>query len=161
MKRADLVVSGILALFSIYLMVKSTELPIGWIPGEGPGGGAFPFWLAVGMLITSVLIFAQNLRGKSEEGRSSKGFMDQDARHLFGTVLVSLSIMIGLIHIIGVYFSVPLFLLFYMRYLGGHSWLLTLTVSISTPILTFLLFEKVLLILLPKGYTDPLFYIFY
>ena len=161
MKRADLVVSGILALFSVYLMVKSAELPIGWIPEEGPGGGAFPFWLAVGMLICSVLIFVQNLRGKSEEGQSVEVFMDRDSRHLFLTVLVSLAIMIGGIQIVGVYVSVPLFLVFYMRYLGGHSWFLTLSVSIATPILTFILFDKILLILLPKGITDPLFYIFY
>jgi len=28
-------------------------------------------------------------------------------------------------------------------------------------VITFLFFEKLLLILLPKGFTEPLFYIFY
>jgi putative tricarboxylic transport membrane protein len=27
-------------------MWKSTELPIGFISGRGPGGGAWPFWLS-------------------------------------------------------------------------------------------------------------------
>lgn len=161
MKRADLITAGVMALFSVYLMVKSAELPIGWIPTEGPGGGAFPFWLSLGMLICSILIFVQNLRGKSVEGRSAAVFMDRDSWHLFLTVLISLTIMIALVQFVGVYVAVPLFLLFYMRYLGGHSWFLCLTISIVTPVLTFILFEKILLILLPKGITDPLFYIFY
>ena len=51
MRVAELVMAAVMALFSLYLMWKSTELPIGWLPGRGPGGGAFPFWLSAGMLI--------------------------------------------------------------------------------------------------------------
>ena len=43
MRRAELVMALALGVLSAYLMVKSAELPIGWIPREGPGGGAFPF----------------------------------------------------------------------------------------------------------------------
>ncbi len=161
MRLADLVVAGVLALFSIYLMVKSAELPIGWLPGEGPGGGAFPFWLALVMLICSVLIFARTLLRLSPEGKSTALFMGKEATRLFLIVLVSLSIMIGLIEIVGVYVSVPLFMIFYLRYLGSHSWWLTVFVAVTTPVVTFILFEKILLILLPKGITDPLFYIFF
>ena len=161
MKVADLIVAGVLALFSIYLMIKSTELPIGWIAGSGPGGGAFPFWLSLGMLICCILIIIRNLLRLSPEGRSTEIFMDQDIRHLFWVVFISLTIFIGLIHIIGVYFSVPLFMMFYMRYLGKHSWRMVVIVSLTVPVVTFLFFEKMLIILLPKGFTEPLFYIFY
>jgi len=51
MRRAELVMALALGVLSAYLMVKSAELPIGWIPREGPGGGAFPFWLSAGMLV--------------------------------------------------------------------------------------------------------------
>ncbi len=161
MKRADLIVSAILALFSIYLMVKSAELPVGWLPGEGPGGGAFPFWLALAMLICSVLIFLRNVMRLSVEGRATEIFMDREAVRLFVVVLISLSAMIGLIHIIGVYFSVPLFMVFYMRWFGGHSWKKTISVAVTMTVGTFILFEKILLIILPKGLTESWFYIFY
>ena len=59
MRRAELLMALVLGAFSAYLMVKSAELPIGWIPDEGPGGGAFPFWLAFGMLICCVWIVAR------------------------------------------------------------------------------------------------------
>ena len=48
MRVAELVMAVVMAIFSLYLMWKSAELPIGWIPDEGPGGGAFSFWLATG-----------------------------------------------------------------------------------------------------------------
>lgn len=161
MRLADLITSGILALFSVYLMAKSAELPIGWLPREGPGGGAFPFWLSAGMLICSILIFIRTLRGLTPEGQSTGTFMDKDSRQLFFTVLVSLAVTIGITQVLGIYVAIPFFLIFYMRVLGGHKWSVTLAIGLSTPVLTFLLFEKVLLILLPKGITDPLFYIFY
>lgn len=161
MKRADLYVAGVLALFSIYLMVKSAELPVGWIPEEGPGGGAFPFWLSVGMLICSILIFIRNLTGASIEGRSAEIFMDGEAIWLFGVAFVSLTVMIGLIHVVGVYVSMPLFMAFYIRFLGNHSWPVTLSVAVLSPVLTFTLFEKILIILLPKGVTETFFFIFF
>ena len=161
MKIADLVVSAVLALLSVYLMWKSAELPIGWLEGEGPGGGTFPFWLAAGMLVCSVLIFVRNLMGRSVEGQAVGEFMHRDSARLFLIVLVALTVMIGLIHVVGVYGSVPLFFMFYLRYLGNHSWPLVLSISLSAPVVTFAFFEKLLLIELPKGVTEPLFYIFY
>ena len=56
MRVAELVMAIAMAVFSLLLMWKSTELPIGWIPGEGPGGGAFPFWLSLGIAILLHLI---------------------------------------------------------------------------------------------------------
>ena len=41
MRVAELVMAIALAVFSLYLMWKSAELPIGWHPQTGPGGGAF------------------------------------------------------------------------------------------------------------------------
>ena len=56
MRRAEIVTAVLIGLFSIYLMWKSTELPIGWIPEKGPAGGAFPFWLSAAMFLCSIWI---------------------------------------------------------------------------------------------------------
>ena len=72
-----------------------------------------------------------------------------------------LAIMIGLIHVIGVYFSLPLFLFYYLRFVGGHSWRLTSVITALMPVATFLFFEIALTIELPKGFTEPLFYPIY
>ncbi|MBT5522086.1 MAG: tripartite tricarboxylate transporter TctB family protein, partial [Rhodospirillales bacterium] len=65
---------------------------------------------------------------------------------------------IGPIPGIGVYGALPLFLFFYLRVLGKHSWTLTLICTFSIPVITFLFFEIALKITLPKGISEPLFY---
>jgi putative tricarboxylic transport membrane protein len=151
----------IMALFSLYLMRKSAELPIGWIAGEGPGGGAFPFWLSAGMFFCCVWIVVRWLRRTSATSRSTTPYMDPHALKLFLIGAGSLTVMIASIHIIGVYVAVPLFLIFYMRFLGRHTWITTAVLALIMPVATFLFFEIALRITLPKGLTEPLFYPLY
>ncbi len=150
-----------MSIFSLYLMWKSAELPIGWIAGEGPGGGAFPFWLALGMLMCCVWTIVRWVRRESPLSRSTEPYMDRQALWLFWVGAGSLTLMIASIHVIGVYAAAPLYLVFYMRFLGRHNWLVTGVIAFSTPVVTFLFFEIALKITLPKGWTEPLFYPLY
>ncbi len=161
MRVAEFVMAFFMALFSLYLMWKSTELPIGWIPNEGPGGGAFPFWLSLGMLLCCLWMLARWVARTSPPSRSTETFMTPQAFKMFLLVAGSLTVMIGLIHIIGVYGALPLFLIFYIRYLGRHSWAITGSLAFSTPIAAFFFFEIALRKTLPKGFTEPLFYPLY
>ncbi|MFQ5468461.1 MAG: tripartite tricarboxylate transporter TctB family protein [Kiloniellaceae bacterium] len=161
MRMAELVMALVLAIFSLYFMWKSAELPIGWIPNEGPGGGAFPFWLAFGMLLCCVAIVVRWITRSSPPSRSREPFMDRQTLKLFAIVAGSLTVMIGLVHIIGIYGSVPLYLIFYLRFFGRHKWLTTGVLALTTPVATFLFFEIALNITLPKGLTEPLFYPLY
>jgi len=157
MRMAELVMGLVMGVFSLYLMWKSAELPIGWIAGEGPGGGAWPFWLAAGMLICCIAIVIRWAKRITPESRSEEVFMDSRTRRMFMLNAGSLAAMIGLFHIIGAYGAIPLFLIFYLRFMGGHSWRLTGTFAVLTPIVTFMFFEIALQKTLPKGFTEPLF----
>ena len=157
MRVAEFVMAVFMAIFSLYLMWKSTELPIGWDPETGPGGGAFPFWLAAGMLVCCVLILVRWFRRTSPPSRSEAPFMDRRGLRNFVIGAGSLTVMIGLIHVIGMYLSVPLFLIFYLRFVGHHSWGLTGSVGAVTPVITFFFFEIALKIELPKGAIGDLF----
>ncbi len=150
-----------MALCSIALMVKSAELPVGWIPDEGPGGGAFPFWLGAGMLICCAWTFVKWIRGTSPYAGSDEPYMDRQTGRLFLTAAGSLTVMIGLIHFIGVYFAIPALLVFYVRFVGRHPWWLATALAVATPVATFFFFEIALRITLPKGYTEPMFYPLY
>lgn len=151
MRLAELIMALIMGAVSIGLMVKSAELPIGWIPGEGPGGGAFSFWLAAGMLVCCAWISVNWIRRATTVSRSEEPYMDRTTVMLFVASAGSLAVLIGLIHFIGVYFAVPLFLIFYMRFMGRHSWKLTGTLAAVVPIVTFMFFEVALRITLPKS----------
>lgn len=161
MRKAELIMAVCLAIFSASIMWKSTELPIGWIPNEGPGGGAFSFWLGAGMLLCCVAIIIRWFRRASPPSRSDEPFMTPQTLQLFVLAAGSLTVMIALIHVIGVYIAVPLFMIFYMRVLGKHGWALTGTIAAVLPVVTFFFFEIALKITLPKGYTEPAFYPLY
>ena len=157
MRMAELVMGIVMGVFSLYLMWKSAELPIGWIPGEGPGGGSWPFWLAVVMLLCCIAIVIRGAKRMTPESRSEEPFMDSRGFRLFVLNAGSLAVMIGLFHIVGAYGAIPAFLIFYLRFMGRHSWRLTGIFAFVTPIVTFLFFEIALQKTLPKGYTDPWF----
>ena len=162
MRRAEIITAAVLAILSVLLMIKSAEVPIGWNSATGgPSTGTFPFWLSFGMLASSIWIFVRGLRGVTPQSRSSEPFMDSLTLKLFVFTAGSLFLMILAIHFIGVYFAIPLFFIFYMRFMGRHSWITTGVITLSVPIFLFLFFEIALQITLPKGFTEPLFYPLY
>ena len=83
--------------------------------------------------------------------------MDSRAFKLFLLNAGALTAMVGLFHILGAYGAIPVFLIFYLRFMGGHSWWLTGTFAAVTPVATFMFFEIALQKTLPKGFTDPWF----
>jgi hypothetical protein len=160
-RTAELVMAVAMALFSVALMVKSAELTIGWVPDRGPGAGAWPFWLSTGMLIVSLVTLYRWFRGITPESRSSEIFMSEGAVAVVGkSVAALLALLIGT-HYIGIYFSLILFLVFFLRIMGRHSWLTTLAIALLTPVVVFALFEWALTIPLPKAISEPLFYPIY
>jgi hypothetical protein len=157
MRRAELVAAVLMAAFSGYLMWKSSELPVGWVPDEGPGGGAFPFWLAAVMLASCVWIIVNWYLRKTPPSQSDEPFMDDYARRMFFLVGGGVFGMIALVHIVGMYGAIGLFLLYYVRFLGRHSWKTTIPIAVGAPVAAFFFFDVALRIVLPKGYLEPLF----
>jgi len=159
MRRAEIITAGVLALFSIYLMWKSTELDIWYIRGEGPGGGAWPFWLSAVMLVCTILIGINWMRRTSPPSQSTEVFLDAYAVRMLALVAGGITVFIGLTTIISMYGAMFLFLIYYIRFLGRHAWSTTMAISIAVPVVFFYFFEALMRITLPKGmsFTDPLF----
>ena len=146
-----------MGVFSIYLMYKSAELPIGWIEDEGPGGGTWPFWLSAIMLISCIGILVNWVRKKGPVATSTRVYIES---HVLGDVLAvaaSLVVTVALFSWIGIYGALPLFLIFYVRFLGKHSWWLTILLAVVIPVVIFYFFEITLKIILPQGIPAPLF----
>jgi len=158
---AELSMAILMGAFSLYLMYKSAELPIGWIKGEGPGGGAWPFWLAVLMLLSCVGIIVNWVRRKGAVAVNEEPYIEQGILIEVGLVALALIVTVGLFAFIGVYGALPLFLIFYLRFMGNHSWKLSVAFAVLIPAATFFFFEITLKITLPKGITEPLFYPLY
>lgn len=160
-RTAEILVAFILAIMSAGIMWKSTELNVGWVRGSGPGGGAWPFWLATGMLLACIWTMVRWFRGTTPQSRSNEIFMSADTLAIVGPVVVGLVLLLGATHFIGMYIAVFLFMIAFVRFLGRHTWFMTLCLAIGAPIVMFVLFEWALSTSLPKGISEPLFYPLY
>jgi hypothetical protein len=156
MRTVELCVAGALALLSIFFMSYASALPIGWETERGPGGGAMPFWLSLAMLGCSVVVFARELRA-APRGFGAPGFVHPDAVSQLVATAVAILMVVALFDVVGAYVAIPLFLLGYLRVIGGHGWAQAVTVALVTPVAMFFFFEVALQTLLPKGVTEPLF----
>ncbi|MBK1636479.1 tripartite tricarboxylate transporter TctB family protein [Rhodovulum adriaticum] len=163
MRKGEIVTAGLLALLSLYLMWKSTELPIGYIAGEGPGGGAWPFWLSGIMLICCGAIAFNWWRQTSPASRSDEPLLDAVGWRMVLLVGGGIVAFVGLVNVISMYGAIAAFLLYYMRYLGRHRWRVSLPIALITPVTLFFFFEGAMQITMPKGmpFTDPVFNVLY
>ena len=66
-------------------------------------------------------------------------------------VFVPATLMVLLTHFVGLYVAGALYLGSYMRWIGRHSWALTVLLSVAIPVVTFLIFELWFLVPMPKG----------
>lgn len=160
-RTAEGLMAILCALASIGLMVKSAELNIGWVEGRGPGAGAWPFWLSAGMLAASVMTGVRWFRRTTPESRSDKPYITRESLLIVGVSAGSILFLLIATHLIGIYAALFLFLLFYLRFVGHHSWSLTAAVTVALPVFIFCLFEWALKIPLPKSISEPLFYPIY
>lgn len=156
---AERVIAGGLMALAVYFMWHATVLPVGWVEGQGPGGGAFPFWLSGVMLLAAAGVFLRSFTGV-HAGRHDRFFDSVMLRPLL-VVSAALIVTVCLMPFVGTYVALPLFMLWYLRVFGRQSWLLTGILTIATPVALFFFFEVTLKILLPKGVTEPLFYPLY
>ncbi len=163
MRQGEISLAGLLALFSLYLMWKSAELPIGYIAGQGPGGGFWPFWLSLGMLLSCGVIAWNWWRGKSSAAQSDEPMMDDFGWRTVIFVGGGIVGFVALINVVSMYGAIALFLTYYLRFLGRHAWWLTLLISLGLPIALFFFFEAAMLISMPQGmpFTQPFFDVMY
>ena len=145
MRAADIVTASILILLGGLVLADALRLGVGW-SGDGPKSGFFPFWLALIMVLSCVVIIAQAARKTT--GRS---FVTRDKVGPVFKVFWPATASVMLIHWVGLYVSSALYIGFYMRWVGRHSWSAVVLIAIGIPVTIFFVFEKWFYVPMPKG----------
>jgi hypothetical protein len=145
MRAADVITAAVLMLLGGVVLYDAVRLGIGW-GTSGPGSGFFPFWLAVIMLVTCVLILVQAMRRPTD-----RSFVSRAAAGPVLAVLGPAAGMVVLTQLIGLYVAAALYMGFYMRWIGRHAWPVTLGLAVAIPVVTFVIFERWFLVPMPKG----------
>jgi hypothetical protein len=181
MRTMDIVVALLFLLASGVVLYDSIRLRIGWLEGEGPASGYFPFYIGLIMAVSSMVNLVRAVL-RMEPGDDGI-FVSAPAFGRVLTVLIpavfyvaligglsffgwtvvipqevaSLVGMQGPIELavgiprLGIYVASAIFIFGFMSFIGREHILKSAGVAIITPVALFLLFEKWFLVPLPKG----------
>ncbi|MBU2026230.1 MAG: tripartite tricarboxylate transporter TctB family protein [Proteobacteria bacterium] len=149
MRKAEIWVSLAFMLLGVIVIADSIRLGFMW-GRTGPASGFFPFYLAVGMVISSVIVFFNAFTLYKKEG-AGKPLMPPGALKSILWVVIPSTVMVMLMEFVGLHIAAALFLGFYMRAVGKIGWTTTLLVGIIAPLSLYITFDKLFLIPLPQG----------
>jgi len=136
--------------------IPYTKQPIGWEKGLGPQAGWFPFWLAVIMLICSLIVLIPKLINAAREGLKDEPLMSVEGFMAIMRALIPMVIYVVTLPWLGFYLGSMLYLIYYIRAVGKHSWTLSLLTGTIFSVSVFLIFEKALKLTLAKGFIEPI-----
>jgi putative tricarboxylic transport membrane protein len=145
MRAADLTTALLLMAGGILVISDSLRLGIGWST-DGPKSGFFPFWLGVILLACCLAVVTQAVR-RADRTR----FVTREAVGPVLKVLVPATLFVVLIQAIGLYVASALYMGLYMRWIGRHSWLAVVALSVGFAVVTYAVFEIWFLVPMPKG----------
>ena len=145
MRAAEFVTASVLILLGAVVLFDAVRIGFGWGP-DGPRSGFFPFWLALIMVIVCGVILAQ-----AALGHRGKSFVSREQLSSVLKVLWPATAAVALMHFVGLYVASALYMGFYMRWVGLHSWVAVVAIALGVPIACFLIFEKWFLVPMPKG----------
>jgi putative tricarboxylic transport membrane protein len=149
MHRADIGFALVLLGLAVLVAEESLQLNIGW-GMNGPQGGFFPFWLAVGLAICCLVILVQALRRTPPTSRQP--LVRPGGWVPLLKVAGPATAMVALTEVIGLYLAAALYIGFYMRWIGRFHWLLVLAVSIGVPLISYMVFDKWFMVPMPRGW---------
>jgi len=145
MRTADIVTASLLTALGLLVLNEAVRLGFRWGP-DGPQSGFFPFWLSLILIAHGLAIVVRAIRRRSE-----KPFVEREQLRSVLTVAVPAAAMVLLTQFIGLYVASALYLGFYVRKVGRHSWFTALALAVCVPVVTFVVFERWFLVPLPKG----------
>jgi len=145
MRAADITTAAVLIAGGLLVMWDSLRIGIGW-GTDGPKSGFFPFWLGLIMVGACLLIAAKAYRRTDRTPFVRRGAIAPVLKVLLPATAFVLSI-----HWIGLYIATTVYMGLYMRWIGRHSWVSVVVMSVTVSIVTFFVFEIWFLVPMPKG----------
>lgn len=149
LRTMDIVVALILIGLSALVIFDSVRIGHGWEPGLGPAAGYYPFYIAVFMGLSSLIVLLAALF-KPGPGWS-RAFATKTSLLRVLSVLLPAFAYVALIHFVGIYVASAIFIAAFMVFAGGDNPLMAIAVGTGVPVALFFMFEKWFLVPLPKG----------
>ncbi|HSC70789.1 MAG TPA: tripartite tricarboxylate transporter TctB family protein, partial [Candidatus Methylomirabilis sp.] len=127
-KAVDILVAGIILCVGVVVGMDSIRLGVGW-GAEGPRAGFFPFAMTLLVVGGCLMVIRQAVKGTSSV-KGAKPFVPAGAMKPVLTVLIPACGMVLLTEVVGLYVAAMIYLVGYIRVVGGYRWRTVLLVSI-------------------------------
>lgn len=141
--------AGFLLLLGIAAAVESWRLVLGEV-GK-PGAGFFPFYLALGLALTSFALVVQSFLSRAVERASRSVSLDARAIGKVAWVVSGLMLYAYGFEKIGFLLSTFLVMVFLLRAVAASDWRLAIGGAAASALLSYLLFKVWLQVQLPAG----------
>ncbi len=148
-KTADIIVAVVILCIGIAVGLDSLRLGSGW-GMNGPQAGFFPFLMVILVVGGCLVVIRQAVKGTSSV-KGSKRFVPRGGMKPVLTVCIPAIGMVLLTEVVGLYVAAMIYLVGYIRWVGGFRWRTVLLVSIPIPLIFYWLFDKFFLIPMPMG----------
>lgn len=152
-RTMDIVVALLIIALASVFMFDSWRIGIGWVEGQGPSAGFFPFWVSLIMGLASLVNMLRAFTGAEPDGEET--FVSRTAAYRVAQVLIPTAVYVLLIQFIGIYVASAIFIIGFML-ASKESPLISLAVGLGVPVTLFAMFERWFLVPLPKGPLETL-----
>ena len=161
MRIAEILMAIALAALSLAIMYKAGERPSWsgearfsnvWFGEDGaPQGGFWPFWVCAILFLCSVWVMVNGILKLSPVAKREEPYLDRHGINVLLTVGLPVFLLVLLTDHISMYFSMALFLFYYLFVLGRHGLILSAAMATVFPFWMFLFFDITMTSTLPKG----------
>lgn len=114
-----------------------------------PGPGFLPFWLALGLAAAGIGILVE--QGWKAQ-RDAHWFSDRDSMRRLSTLTLLTILLVLAIKPLGMYVAVGLYFLTFLAIYMPSRRLLTLLIAAGSPLAIYLVFERWLKVMMPRGF---------
>lgn len=145
-RTVELAIASATMLFGLIVIYGSIQAGITW-GVEGPRAGFFPFYLGLFIVGGSLVTIAQVLLASDRD----RLFAEWGQLRLVLAVIIPALVYVAIIPWLGIYVASALLILVFMIWIGRNPLWWSLTIGLGLPLVTFVVFERLFLIPLPKG----------
>jgi putative tricarboxylic transport membrane protein len=147
-RTLDIVVSLLFIALASVFMYDSWKQGIGWLEGQGPASGFFPFYVSLFMALASAVNLQRAFLHTEPDGDETFVASLQLVRVLM--VLVPTLLYVFAIQYLGIYVASAIFITLFLAVSRAPLWQIAV-VGVGTSLALFMMFEVWFLVPLPKG----------
>lgn len=150
-RTTEIIVGIVVLLFGAAFMIDSYRIGAGW-GIEGPKAGFFPFYVSLIIVVSSLFILLGALRMRGAGGRVP--FVERGQMVQVLKVLIPAALYVLGIQLIGIYVSSIIYIIGFMRWVGGYPWWKSALIGVVIVVTFFFMFEVWFQVPLYKGQWD-------